>query len=507
MKKIFLMLFVYCLFAPQINAQSIRKNYLEMTPMEKADYVSALQTLFTNGFIADIAEHHGEHFCTNIHSQGVGMNGENFLPWHRFFLLDFEENLRQTPSGGYLNLPYWDWQNDPQHGAVGTPINLSLSPDFWGYSDVMGGTPSFLASSKFPWSIGSYMECSSSAPGQTLSRSINIGNTGFGTLPQTADITNLMALTTFFNPSIMGGTSTTNTDFSHRMEAWHNKVHVWVGPTMNTAASPLDPSFYLHHTMIDKLWYNKEEETIGTMSIFPNGSSNMPHYNGVHNPNTVMANNVVDSRKEQRPLISGSGRTMDVWYAESGKVLLDGANGNTFVANDATAPYLYRYTAAINPNSSTVTGEIYVGDVQRDVSNNVIADNKGGFTINPNVTCDFKAGGAIIFMPGYEASFGSVSLAQIIAAPNARIEQITATANTAEQNAPFTIYPNPTTGQFTIEHSTNSHLFRVYDLTGQLLLEQKAVNSTQTTLDISSFPAGVYLLRAYGETAQKIIKL
>jgi tyrosinase len=34
----------------------------------------------------------------------------------------------------------------------------------------------------------------------------------------------------------------------------HNGPHCWVGGVMNTAASPGDPVFYLHHCWIDLLW-------------------------------------------------------------------------------------------------------------------------------------------------------------------------------------------------------------------------------------------------------------
>lgn len=36
--------------------------------------------------------------------------------------------------------------------------------------------------------------------------------------------------------------------------AMHNAVHVWVGGQMQTASSPNDPAFFLHHANIDRLW-------------------------------------------------------------------------------------------------------------------------------------------------------------------------------------------------------------------------------------------------------------
>jgi len=34
----------------------------------------------------------------------------------------------------------------------------------------------------------------------------------------------------------------------------HNRVHVWVGGSMNPGSSPNDPVFFLHHCFVDKLW-------------------------------------------------------------------------------------------------------------------------------------------------------------------------------------------------------------------------------------------------------------
>jgi hypothetical protein len=63
------------------------------------------------------------------------------------------------------------------------------------------------------------------------------------------------------------------------------------------------------------------------------------------------------------------------------------------------------------------------------------------------------------------------------------------------------VYPNPTTGTLFVTQKENLTLS---DLTGKLLLEQKNTNQ----LDMSSLPAGMYLLHIGDEKRQtvKVIK-
>lgn len=76
------------------------------------------------------------------------------------------------------------------------------------------------------------------------------------------------------------------------------------------------------------------------------------------------------------------------------------------------------------------------------------------------------------------------------------------------QQSAITIYPNPTNGFVHIRHTTetenqtNNQHVRLYNLYGQLLQELPA---TATTVDMTDYPKGTYLLRM-GETATKIVK-
>lgn len=61
----------------------------------------------------------------------------------------------------------------------------------------------------------------------------------------------------------------------------------------------------------------------------------------------------------------------------------------------------------------------------------------------------------------------------------------------------FTIHPNPTTGQFTVQGAMGE--VEVYDLYGRLVL-----NANKLQLDMSGFPKGVYIVRV-GEAVRKLV--
>ena len=75
------------------------------------------------------------------------------------------------------------------------------------------------------------------------------------------------------------------------------------------------------------------------------------------------------------------------------------------------------------------------------------------------------------------------------------------------------IYPNPTSGVFTIECENTNHdvcSFRIYDVFGKLLISNNLTNSNNT-IDLSSQPNGIYFFQLIedGKTTsfQKIVKV
>jgi tyrosinase len=479
MKKLFLpLLFILGIGISKNFSQSIRKNYREFTAQEVTDYNNALQTLFQQGVISNLANHHSEHFLTDIHTNIPSPgNGSQFLTWHRLYLLDFEYMLRGTgTNNNYLAVPYWDWTTD----------NVASNSLFWDNY--------FLLRSNFS--------------------SWGVTRVNSGTLPTQTDISTTLGLTTFFG---LNDDVTTAPDFSHRLESWHNRGHGWVGGTMSGGTSPLDPVFYLHHTNVDRLWQQWEETSTGIQA-------NLGTFNtvGLVHWTNILNNQMFDPRSTPRPPSAGStGRNFDVWYARNGTVILDGANGSNFSANDVTTSYIYRYTAATTHGGSTVTGKMYVGDVQYDASNNVIADTKGGFSIENGVTCHFRAGESIFLKPGFTAKPGCSMTAKIITAAN-QLRPIPGNdedlkydihpilidysdcgkKSLVNSRIKLSVYPNPVVSSYLMfsynaEKNINKIEASVTDILGRVYSKQfinivGGINNK--TISVSRLPSGTYIL-------------
>jgi len=131
-----------------------------------------------------------------------------------------------------------------------------------------------------------------------------------------------------------------------------------------------------------------------------------------------------------------------------------------------------------------------------EVENNIISPIQGNTaTVNTSSSATFNAGRHISLNPGFTAEYGSVFHAFIDGCDNA--------GNKTEiTEAPITIsnYPNPFTGQTTIEYNLpddSQVMLVVTDLTGKQIAvlvnqEQKTKGINTVSFDGSNYPAGMY---------------
>ena len=208
----------------QSELDALRLAYERMMGFSAADNRGWLYWAGYHGFPNWYCWHHGRV------SRGLPQPVNLFLPWHRAYLLYFENVAKyQSPT---VAIPWWDWSSD-QSRLTGVPaaftaptVNDQPNPLFQGPVPAIQDMPARVTR-RFP-----------GLPSR---------------LPTEADVEAILQLSSF-------------TDFTTQIEDLHDGLHGWMGGrdpsdpalggdlgTVLTAA--YDPLFWSHHCMIDRLWY------------------------------------------------------------------------------------------------------------------------------------------------------------------------------------------------------------------------------------------------------------
>lgn len=151
-----------------------------------------------------------------------------FLPWHRLYVLHFEQIIRAVSGRPDFTLPYWNYSTPDQS------IRGVIPPEFTKANDAVFG-PLYVENRN---------------PGVNQGESIEAIALGMG-------ITNALSLDalrqrdyTFSSQTVQGFNQTLDYGL-------HGNVHVSVGDNTNMGAVPYaagDPVFWMHHSNIDRLW-------------------------------------------------------------------------------------------------------------------------------------------------------------------------------------------------------------------------------------------------------------
>jgi tyrosinase len=209
--------------------------------------------------------------------------GPAFFPWHREFVRRFEAYLQWAARNPLLGLPYWDWS-----------VDNSPNSSIWGSAGFLGGNGT---TNDGQVTLGPF----ASKNGWTLKYTIpseeptNYLKRQFGSLRQppfslpTPEWVQAALRDTHFD--VAPWDSTSRSGFRNMAEGWiggsqpqqpqmHNRVHVWVGGSMEPMTSPNDPVFFLHHCFIDKLWADWQrlhQNDAGYQPYLPNGGARQGH--------------------------------------------------------------------------------------------------------------------------------------------------------------------------------------------------------------------------------------
>jgi tyrosinase len=267
----------------------VRKDVKDLTPQEKKDFVDAVLALKQTAspfnpkfsYYDQFVWWHRQSFLCPIMAAHMS---SAFLPWHREFLLLFEDALRQVSGNPNITIPYWDWTDPNSTAAV-------FAPDFMGG---MGKKTMKYAVMNGPFRKGAWrlnvVDPKANDPWGFTYLVRNFGTFVRHNLPTTKQVARALGRPKY-DVAPYDAMSNNAKSFRNFIEGWrwvtrmtcedglmgvktrkgaphamHNAVHLWVGGvwprsakdpyagTMTLNTSLNDPVFWLHHANIDRLW-------------------------------------------------------------------------------------------------------------------------------------------------------------------------------------------------------------------------------------------------------------
>src|SRR5215210_2375895 len=219
----------------------VRKNQATLTVEEKAAFVAAIKALKADGTY----DHHVQEHRDGILSfnPDVAHGGPAFYPWHRECLRRFELQLQAVDPT--VTIPYWD-----------PTVDNSPSSSLWA-SDFMGGNGEGstyeVMTGPFAYSTGTWTLNVTDNRRQPpyLRRAFGVK---VATLPSATTLNSTLNRVPYDASPWNTQTSTTQSFRKSSETSVHNRVHNWVGGTMQGASSPNDPVFWLLHCVLDRHW-------------------------------------------------------------------------------------------------------------------------------------------------------------------------------------------------------------------------------------------------------------
>ncbi|KAJ1675432.1 hypothetical protein EV182_001272, partial [Spiromyces aspiralis] len=204
------------------TAPLTRKEIRSASVEERKAFFNAVQKLQDNGKIQEFATIHNNN-SNLIHSNTV------FLAFHRWFVKLFENALREVDPN--VAMLYWDWTLDSQHPET----SVLFTSDYCGGN---GQGPDFCVQD------GPFANWAMKAmEPHCLKRQFNQGNT-------IVPFYSYELLTYTFNESPSYANLTRNIE-----GGCHGYVHIGIGGDMNEMYAANDLFFFLHHAMIDMIYY------------------------------------------------------------------------------------------------------------------------------------------------------------------------------------------------------------------------------------------------------------
>ncbi|POS79237.1 hypothetical protein DHEL01_v202360 [Diaporthe helianthi] len=272
---------------------SVRKSWHDLTPEERIAYTDAVLCLQskeakTPSNLAEGAKSRFDDFIVaHINQTNTIHQTANFLGWHRWFIWEHEQALRN--ECGYKGaLPYWDWARTAEEGLAKSPLFDGSATSLSGDGAPMNYTAhDYVAVNENNKDAAVYLPPGSGGgcvmSGPFVNYTVNLGPGGLTTIDSGSDSSGYpykhnprclkRSLTDYSNKRFANSTSVL-TLLREPQDIWsfellmqgdpvvpelgvHGGMHFSLGgdPGRDLFVSPGDPAFYLHHGQVDHVWW------------------------------------------------------------------------------------------------------------------------------------------------------------------------------------------------------------------------------------------------------------
>jgi len=206
------------LFSSHVEGPSVtslmRKSADALTEQEQQVFKSAVTKAIADGTYSRLVHIHADMEHDMHTMRGMPTGTLRFLPWHRLYVLTFEQAMRVFEPTFFV--PHWRWMD--QTGLPTWMVDFTPS----GVIDENGK----------PVPITRAPGADPDTPSLPTSETIQ------STVMDQSDFRS-------FTLALEGA----------KPYGAHNLVHMWVNGTMsNVPVAPADPLFWMHHAEIDRLW-------------------------------------------------------------------------------------------------------------------------------------------------------------------------------------------------------------------------------------------------------------
>ena len=231
--------------SPECPNPRIRREWRELSSGDQQKFLNAVKALKTRPSSLGRANRYEDFVFMHWGDQSLAHKTPMFFPWHRRFIQDFENALRQIDSS--ITLPYWDTGldsqrpesspifNDDAFGGSGDPSN--------GYCITKGTFAGWNATFREPHCVKRRFQLRPWAPPEDIGRYIL----------NDRDCNFILSQLNYLD----------NAFRAHIEDNVHSYIHIQVGGDISPRESgdfkdmrsPNDPLFFVHHANVDRYYY------------------------------------------------------------------------------------------------------------------------------------------------------------------------------------------------------------------------------------------------------------